>query len=120
MGRDQGPYSYPWGELDQYQDQATATISFPQDKWLEYTILGLTGEAGEIANKYKKIIRDKGGVVGPEDVAALRKEAGDVLWYLAIFLLGLDVRLSDTARENLHRLADRKERGKIAGSGDNR
>ena len=83
-------------------------------------VLGLTGEAGETADKVKKIIRDKEGKFSEEDKREIVKELGDVMWYLAGIARYLDVDLSEVAEGNIEKLASRKQRGVISGSGDNR
>jgi len=102
----------------QYQNRAGQTAIYPKEQGVEYTALGLTGEAGEIANKVKKVLR------GDYDKDALRQmlagEIGDVLWYTAMLATELDLNLEDIANGNLDKLASRKQRGVIAGSGDNR
>lgn len=105
----------------QYQDGACSTAIFPKHKALEYLSLGLTGEAGEIANKVKKLIRDG----ADEEELASKKieigyEIGDVLWYCAVLADELDMSLGHIMENNLQKLADRKARGKLTGSGDNR
>ena len=104
--------------LNEYQIAAQKTAIYPPG--LDYPILGLAGEAGEICNKYKKIIRDSGGVLSEEKEIELAKELGDVLWYVAQIASELDVSLYDVATSNLEKLSDRAERGVIGGSGDNR
>jgi len=86
---------------------------------LEYYALGL-GEAGEIQNKVKKIERDHDKVLTPEMREALLDEAGDLLWYVARFVAKLDSTLEEVASNNLIKLDDRKKRGVLKGSGDNR
>lgn len=83
-------------------------------------VLGLTGEAGETADKVKKILRDKGGVVSEEDRDLLIKELGDVLWYLAAISRYLGVPLSEVAKSNLDKLESRYQRNKLHGEGDKR
>jgi NTP pyrophosphatase (non-canonical NTP hydrolase) len=80
--------------------------------------LGLANEAGELAGKVKKIFRDKGGMIGAEDRAALKGELGDVLWYLAQICTELDLTLEEVAQANLDKLFSRLERGQIGGEGD--
>ena len=87
---------------------------------LSYLFLKLNGEAGEVAEKFAKIIRDKGGVGTEEDRQELIKEVGDVLWYLAQISNELFVGLDEVARLNIEKLRSRKERGVLGGSGDNR
>ncbi|MBR3252559.1 nucleoside triphosphate pyrophosphohydrolase family protein [Candidatus Saccharibacteria bacterium] len=83
-------------------------------------VLGLTGEAGETADKIKKILRDKNGEASDEDREAISKELGDVLWYLASIARYLDIPLSEVAEKNVSKLEDRYSRNKIHGSGDER
>jgi NTP pyrophosphatase (non-canonical NTP hydrolase) len=87
---------------------------------LLYPTLKLAGEAGEFGEKVGKLLRDKGGVIGPEDRKALADELGDVLWYVAEVATVLDVNLDDVAARNLEKLKSRAERGMLQGSGDNR
>jgi NTP pyrophosphatase (non-canonical NTP hydrolase) len=113
--------------LNDYQKQAIKTDLLGNGKTVPVTdpayiakILGLVGEAGEVAEKYKKIIRDKEGVVSEVDKQELTKEIGDVLWYVSALAQYLGVSLEDVARANLDKLHSRKLRGTQRGSGDNR
>ncbi|MCB1972562.1 MAG: nucleoside triphosphate pyrophosphohydrolase family protein [Geminicoccaceae bacterium] len=109
-------------ELNDYQTRAHATslnVEIGGD-WLLYPVLGLLGEAGEIANKVKKIHRDNGGGITLEQALELRKELGDVLWYVAELATQLGTTLDFVAHDNLLKLADRAERGTLKGSGDDR
>ena len=83
-------------------------------------VLGLVGEAGEAADKIKKIIRDKGGYASDEDRQAIAKELGDVLWYLANVARYLNIPLSEIAEGNIDKLSSRKKRNKLHGEGDDR
>lgn len=83
-------------------------------------LLGLMGEAGEVSEKFKKIFRDKDGIVGDEDKKELTKELGDVLWYLSVICTYLDISFQDVAELNIEKLKSRLERGTLQGSGDNR
>ena len=107
-------------ELEYYQSQAAQTAVYPEAYRVFYPALGLAGEAGEIANKVKKIFRDQQGTVTHENRAALSKELGDVLWYLAALATDLDLNLSEVAEGNLAKLRGRAEAGTIQGSGDER
>ena len=82
--------------------------------------LGVAGEAGEFADKIKKILRDKKGAFTDEDRDAIIKELGDVLWYVALVSLYLDTPLSRVAQGNLDKLASRQKRNKLTGEGDER
>ncbi|MBR3233572.1 nucleoside triphosphate pyrophosphohydrolase family protein [Candidatus Saccharibacteria bacterium] len=83
-------------------------------------LLGLTGEAGEVADKFKKIYRDRGGKITEEDKEEIVKELGDVLWYVATIARYLDVPFSEVVKKNIEKGESRRKRGKISGSGDNR
>lgn len=106
--------------LNEYQEIAYTTAIY-KDKIL-YPTLGLAGEAGEVAEKIKKLLRDKGGVenMTEEDRSAVAKEVGDVLWYCAAVSTDLGIQLEDVARINIGKLLARKEAGTISGSGDDR
>lgn len=106
--------------LDEYQERAEALAIYPEAVGLPYCILGLTGEAGEIANKFKKVLRDNGGQLTTEKTREMRDELGDVLWYVANLAGELGATLSEIAETNLEKLNSRKARGVLSGSGDNR
>lgn len=116
--------------MDEYQAQAMATAIYPLP--VIYPALKLAGEAGEVAEKVGKLIRDKGlmktegpcvyfmGAVSDEDRVALQKELGDVLWYVAALASDLGLSLGEVAKANVEKLASRAQRGVLTGSGDNR
>ena len=115
--------------LDDYAAGAATTAQYPRTKSdldssanvdLLYLALGLTGEAGELANKVKKIVREQAGKATPEQLANLADEAGDVLWYVSELATACGTTLEAVAQANLDKLASRKARGVIGGSGDNR
>jgi NTP pyrophosphatase (non-canonical NTP hydrolase) len=87
---------------------------------LAYVGLGLAGEAGEVAEKIKKIVRDSAGVIGTTNRLAVAKELGDVLWYIAQVATEFGLSFADVAEQNLEKLASRKARGVLGGSGDER
>ncbi len=104
-----------------YQQQALTTAVYPQrGSNLAYPALGLNGEAGEVAEKVKKVLRDKGGVLDEDSRQAIKKELGDVLWYVAAMCAEAGLEMDEVAEENLAKLAGRKARGVIHGSGDER
>ena len=106
---------------DLYENLAGQTAIFPKDKALEYLALGLTSEAGEVAGKVKKLIRDGDDVEGFEmKKIAIASEIGDVLWYCAMMAKEVGVPLNTIMQENLKKLHGRKERGTLQGSGDTR
>ncbi len=107
-------------ELSEYQRLSRRTAEYPREAWLAYPALGLAGEAGEVAEHAKKAIRDNGGVITDERRAALRKELGDVLWYVAQLASELGLDLDDIAEANLEKLLSRQRRGVLSGSGDER
>ena len=105
----------------EYQRKAAETAIFPKEKALEYLALGMTSEAGEVAGKVKKLIRDGEDVEGFEmKKLAIASEIGDVLWYCAMMAKEVGVPLNDIMKENLKKLHGRKERGTLQGSGDER
>jgi NTP pyrophosphatase (non-canonical NTP hydrolase) len=108
--------------LDEYQKEALVTAIFSEDEFkdLAHWTFGITGEAGEIAEKLKKIIRDKQGIVSDEDKEELIKEMGDVLWYLAVLAEHLGYKFDEVGKRNITKLRSRQARNKIHGSGDNR
>jgi len=104
-----------------YQKRARKTAIYPNlGNNFIYPTLGLTGEAGEVAEKIKKVLRDKNGLIDKNTRQELKKELGDVLWYLANLATEVGLSLEEIARTNLKKLASRKKRGKLHGSGDNR
>ena len=106
---------------DYYESQSGQTAIFPKEKALEYLALGLTSEAGEVAGKVKKLIRDGEDVEGFEmKKIAIASEVGDVLWYCAMMAKEVGVPLNTIMQMNLEKSRSRKERGKLSGSGDNR
>lgn len=114
------PWDIDCTGLDAYQHVAHGTAVYPPDAGIMYPALGLAGEAGEIANQVKKIIRDDGGTPTRERKAKIAKEMGDSLWYLAEVATQLGLQLSDIAKDNLKNLYGRQERGTLHGDGDNR
>ena len=104
----------------EYQIRAAETAIFPKEKALEYLTLGLTGEAGEIANKVKKLIRDGEDTMPHDWKEQLASEIGDVLWYCAALASDLDMSLSVIAKQNKDKLEARLKKGTIQGSGDKR
>ena len=108
-------------DLNQYQTTALETAIYPnQGQNFTYPVLGLLGEAGEVADKLKKVIRDGDGILTNTVRETVAKELGDVMWYLAVLSYELDYDLNTIAQNNLDKLASRKARGVISGSGDNR
>jgi len=97
----------------EYQEKCKTTAIYPKKDAIAYLSLGLVSEAGEVAGKVKKQIRD-----GTQSNIA--SEIGDVLWYCAMLANELNVNLGKIMEDNLYKLNDRKTRGTLAGSGDNR
>ncbi len=110
--------------LDEYQTGARSTALYPEKARILYPALKLAGEAGEVAEKLGKLMRDAGWTPGAPltgvQTDALCKELGDVLWYVANLAADMGIGLEEVARTNLEKLADRKSRGVIGGSGDDR
>lgn len=108
-------------DLRTYQTRSRSTALYPAvGSNPIYPTLGLCGEAGEVADKVKKVIRDRAGVFDEDVRQALALELGDVLWYVAQLASELELNLEDVANANLQKLASRAARNVIAGSGDDR
>lgn len=106
--------------FNEYQSLAKSTDIYPANHALDCHVFGLANEAGEVAGKLKKIYRDNNGELTPSKKLEIAKELGDVQWYLALIAYDLEIALEDIATMNINKLADRKERNVIGGSGDNR
>lgn len=108
--------------FDDYQKRALTTAITRNDPTLDKTIcaMGLAGEAGEVVDKWKKILVYKNGKISDEDVGELAKELGDVVWYIAVFANYLGLSFDDVVQRNVEKLKSRKSRGAIRGTGDNR
>lgn len=110
-------------EMDEYQKLASRTaLMNRQDEHyrLMYMSMGLAGEAGEVVEKVKKLIRPAEVVISEEKREDLKKEIGDVLWYVSQLAVQLGLSLEDIAAFNIKKLADRAERGVVHGEGDTR
>jgi len=110
--------------FNDYQTRVAETAIYPDSGTgsmlaLAYVGLGL-GEAGEVQGKIKKILRDQGGVVDDGNRVAIMKELGDLLWYVARACSELSLDMNAVAQQNIDKLADRRERGVLQGSGDDR
>lgn len=106
--------------IKEYSDKAIATAIYGESDAIIYPTLGINGEAGEIAEKVKKILRDKKGVFDQENKLELLKEAGDVLWYINALCRDLGFTLELAAQLNIEKLESRRRRDVLGGSGDNR
>lgn len=116
---------YQWGiDIDtdlEYQLNARKTLlPITELSTLAYLTIGLNDEVGEVAGKIKKLYRDSGGIITPELRQAIKKELGDVLWYLVNICTEFQLPLADVMDENITKLFDRQQRGVIQGNGDNR
>lgn len=108
-------------DFETYQKQSRKTAMYPdKDNNFIYPTLGLVGESGEVAEKIKKVIRDKNNVIDESTKSEIKKELGDVLWYLSQLSSELNLSLDDIANTNLEKLFSRMERNQLHGEGDNR
>lgn len=108
-------------DFNEYQFAARETAIYPNmGNCLYYPVLGLCGESGEVAEQVKKAYRDDGGEVTPERMEKIKKELGDVLWYVANTCYELNLSMEAVAVLNIEKLKDRKNRDKLHGSGDDR
>lgn len=107
--------------FEEYQKKSKETAIYPNvGNNFVYPTLGLAGESGEIAEKVKKIIRDKNGLLDEEAKTELSKELGDILWYVAQLSTEFGLSLDDIANQNIEKLKSRQDRGVLHGQGDNR
>jgi NTP pyrophosphatase (non-canonical NTP hydrolase) len=108
--------------FDEYQKQALTTADNSYEPLMGKTIwaMGVAGEAGEVIEKWKKIVAYKNGEVSDEDLAELAKELGDVVWYIAVMAHSLGLSFDDIMERNVNKLKDRQKRNVIKGAGDNR
>jgi NTP pyrophosphatase (non-canonical NTP hydrolase) len=107
--------------FEEYQKEVNKHAVYPiVGKKFVYPVLGLVGEAGEVAEKIKKILRDNDGNVSEEQKNEIKKELGDVLWYLSQLAIDLEISLDDVASCNIEKIKSRRERGVVKGIGDNR
>lgn len=106
--------------LNEYQQKALETAIYPKQFKVIYPALGLTGEAGEVADKVKKIIRDGNGQLSDEKRREIAKEVGDVCWYIATMAHDIGYTLEEICQMNYEKLSSRKQRGVLGGNGDNR
>lgn len=108
--------------FDEYQKQALTTAVNTYEPLMAKTIwaMGVAGEAGEVVEKWKKIVAYKDGVITDEDKAELAKELGDVVWYIAVLAHELGLSFEEVMQINVEKLKSRQNRGKIRGKGDNR
>ena len=110
-----------WGmDVKEYQGIIAKTAVFPKEIGLTYCTLGLCGEAGEVAEKVKKLYRDAGGVVTDEFKHGVKKELGDVLWYVTATANELGLTLEEIMEANYEKLVKRRETNTLHGNGDNR
>lgn len=111
--------------LNDYSQKAKTTLTTNYDygdisAQMMGQILGLSDESGEVLAKFKKLLRDKHGKLSDEDRKEIAKELGDVLWYVSVLSDMLGYSLEEVAQMNLDKLASRKQRDMLHGSGDNR
>jgi NTP pyrophosphatase (non-canonical NTP hydrolase) len=108
--------------FDEYQKQALTTAHNSYEPLMQQTIwaMGIAGEAGEVIEKWKKVVAYKEGKISDDDVADLAKELGDVVWYIAVMADSLGLSFDDVMQRNVKKLQDRKQRDVIKGAGDNR
>lgn len=109
-------------QISEYQAEAHKTACYLglEERDFRYPVMGLAEEAGEVCGKFAKAVRDENGIISAERREAIKKELGDVCWFVAEISTLLGLSLEDVMQGNLDKLADRKERGVLHGSGDNR
>lgn len=108
-------------DFNEYQKESRKNAIYPAvGSNFYFPVLGLAGETGEVAEKVKKILRDKDGIADEQSKEEIKKELGDVLWYLSQIASELNLSLEDVANVNLEKIKDRGRRNMIHGDGDNR
>lgn len=108
-------------EFDIYQKRVRKTAFYPNvGKNLSYPCIGLAEESGEVCGKVKRVVRDDDGILSQNRREEIKKELGDVLFYVAAQCWEIGIKMSEAAQSNLDKIADRKKRNKMHGSGDNR
>ena len=106
--------------FDEYEKKAMETALEYGDQAINYGGLGLASEAGEVAGKLKRVIREDDNIITPEMRDTLKKELGDVLWYINFLAVKLEIPLKDIALANIEKLSSRKSRETLKGTGDER
>lgn len=108
--------------FDEYQKQALTTAIINPDPLLDKSIwvMGIAGEAGEVVEKWKKIVAYRDGEITEDDLQELKKELGDVVWYIAVLAHSLGLSFEDVMQQNVEKLKSRQARNVLKGSGDNR
>jgi NTP pyrophosphatase (non-canonical NTP hydrolase) len=106
--------------IEKYQGIIEKTAIYPKEMGLQYTVLGLCGESGEVAEKVKKLYRDNNGKMDEYFKQNLSKELGDVLWYVTASLNEIGVSLEECMQQNYDKLTNRRKTQTLHGSGDDR
>ncbi len=108
--------------FDEYQTRALTTAIINDDPLMAKTIwvMGVAGEAGEVVEKWKKIVAYRQGQISKDDLTDLAHELGDVVWYVAVLADALGLSFDEVMSDNLKKLNDRQRRDVIKGVGDNR
>jgi NTP pyrophosphatase (non-canonical NTP hydrolase) len=106
--------------FEEYQLETQLTAVYPHDIAVLYCTVALAGETGEVSEKVKKVFRDNNGRFTQDKVREIAKELGDVLWYVSQLAKELNLSLDSIAKGNLSKLRERREKGKLSGSGDDR
>lgn len=108
-------------DFNEYQKRAREKAVYPTlGSGVVFPTLGMLGEAGEVAEKVKKIFRDQEAIITDATREEIKKELGDVLWYMSQVASELDINLQEIAELNLEKISSRHERGVVKGEGDNR
>lgn len=106
--------------VNEYQRKIEQFAIYPENQAIVYLALGLASEAGEVAGKIKKVLRDDSGIFSDDAKLAILDELGDVMWYLSMLVTEMGIDMSDVLAENYYKLEFRQKRGFLRGSGDNR
>jgi NTP pyrophosphatase (non-canonical NTP hydrolase) len=113
-------FQFLGGSRMSYQDFVVSTKRYSRDYAVIYPALGLASEAGEVAGKVKKVLRDAAGQLDVEQASKIIDELGDVLWYVTCLIDDLGYTLDEVIERNTAKLEARVANNTIHGSGDNR
>lgn len=108
--------------FDEYQKKALTTAVRNSEDLMQKTIwvMGVAGEAGEVLEKWKKIVAYKEGIISKKELSLLGKELADVVWYIAVLAHDLGLSFDEVMQQNVAKLEDRAKRNVIKGEGDTR
>ena len=106
--------------FNEYQEKSLITAIYPTNYKIVYPVLALNGEAGEVAEKIKKVLRDNNGNFSKDKCQEIAKELGDCLWYISAIANDIGYSLDEIAEMNINKIVNRQQNNQIHGNGDDR